>query len=353
MPGGRGEAKGPIGMSLHPNYDPYDPEKERLMRELERTREWLVQRLPRFFLIGLAILVLLWLASGVYMVNPGHVGVVRTFGKETARAEPGLHYHFPRPFQRVDTVSVEEVRRIEVGFRAGKPVYEEALMLTGDENIVEAQMVIQYRVADPSQFLFRLHDPEATLHSATEVALRSTVGGMTIDEVMIENRAKVQDETRAFVQRLMDAYQSGVVITDVKLQAADPPEAVKDAFHDVVRAREDRERLINQALGYQADLLPRARGTAQQTIREAEGYKEKRVLLAEGEANRFLNVLAEYEKAKDVTRERLHLETVERILPDIDKFIVDGDIAQRLVPMLPFGGTVTPPCEHPRARDAT
>jgi modulator of FtsH protease HflK len=144
-------------------------------------REWLLQRLPRLFLIGLAILVLQWLASGVYMVDPGHLGAVRTFGKETGRAEPGLHYHFPWPFQRVDTVSVEEVRRIEVGFRAGKPVYEEALMLTGDENIVEAQMVIQYRVADPSQFLFRLHDPEATLHTATEVALRSTVGGMTID----------------------------------------------------------------------------------------------------------------------------------------------------------------------------
>ena len=166
---------------------------------------------------------------------------------------------------------------------------------------------------------------------------------MTIDEVMIENRAKVQDETRVFVQRLMDAYQSGVIITDVKLQAADPPEAVKDAFHDVVRAREDRERLINQALGYQADLLPRARGAAQQILREAEGYKEKRVLLAQGEATRFLSVLAEYEKAKEVTRERLHLETVERILPEIDKLVVDGDISQRLIPLLSFAGVLTPP----------
>ena len=168
---------------------------------------------------------------------------------------------------------------------------------------------------------------------------------MTIDEVMIENRAKVQDETRVFVQRLMDAYQSGVIITDVKLQAADPPEAVKDAFHDVVRAREDRERLINQALGYQADLLPRARGAAQQILREAEGYKEKRVLLAQGEATRFLSVLAEYEKAKEVTRERLHLETVERILPEIDKLIVDGDIGQRLIPLMAFGDVVTPPAK--------
>jgi len=327
-------------MSLYPDYDPH---QEKVIRELERAHGWLMQRLPRILLIGLAVVVVLWFASGVYMVNQGHVGVVRTFGKETARVEPGLHYRFPWPFQRTDFVSVEEVRRIEVGFRSGMRVYEEALMLTGDENIVEAQMVVQFRVADPSKFLFRVHDPEATLHTATEVALRSTAGGMTIDEVMIENRAKVQDETRVFVQRLMDAYQSGVVITDVKLQAADPPEAVKDAFHDVVRAREDRERLINQALGYQADLLPRARGAAQQILREAEGYKEKRVLLAKGEASRFLSVLAEYEKAKEVTRERLHLETVERILPEIDKLIVDGDIGQRLIPLLAFGGVVTPP----------
>jgi modulator of FtsH protease HflK len=330
-------------MNLHSDYEL--PEEE-LIRQL---CSWLRQRLPRILLIALAALVGLWFASGVYIVNPGHLGVVRTFCKETARTEPGLHYRFPWPFQRIDIVSVEQIRRIEVGFRAGMRVNEEALMLTGDENIVEAQMVVQYRVADPSKFLFRLDDPEATLHTATEVALRSTAGGMTIDEVMIENRAKVQDETRAFAQRLMEAYQSGVVITEVKLQAADPPEAVKDAFHDVVRAREDRERLINQALGYQADVLPRARGAAQQTLREAEGYREKRVLLAHGEAARFLTVLAEYEKAKEVTRERLHLETVERILPEIDKLIVDGDIGQRLIPLLPFGGVLTPPAKVPPA----
>jgi membrane protease subunit HflK len=334
-------------MNTHPDYEPID---EELMRQLSRARGWLRQRLPRLLLIALATLVVVWFATGIYMVNPGHVGVVRTFGKETARTQPGLHYRFPWPFQRTDIVSVEQVRRIEVGFQAGKRVYEEALMLTGDENIVEAQMVIQYRVADPGKFLFRLHDPEATLRTATEVALRSTVGGMTIDEVMIENRAEVQDETRVFVQRLMDAYQSGVVINEVKLQAADPPEAVKDAFHDVVRAREDRERLINQALGYQADLLPRARGAAQQILREAEGYKEKRVLLAQGETARFLSVLAEYEKAKEVTRARLHFETVERILPEIDKLIVDDGISQRLMPLLTLGvGVVTPPVNVPPA----
>jgi modulator of FtsH protease HflK len=157
-------------MNRHSDYEP--SEEEELIRELSRARGWFRKRLPRLLLIALATLVVLWFASGIYMVNPGHVGVVRTFGKETARTQPGLHYRFPWPFQRTDIVSVEQVRRIEVGFQAGKRVYEEALMLTGDENIVEAQMVIQYRVADPGKFLFRLHDPEATLRTATEVALR-------------------------------------------------------------------------------------------------------------------------------------------------------------------------------------
>ena len=194
-------------------------------------------------------------------------------------------------------------------------------------------------MADPAKFLFRLREPEVALGAATEVALRSTVGSMTIDQVMIEERAKVQDDARVFIQRLMDAYESGLVITDVKLQAADPPDAVRDAFHDVVRAREDREKVINQARGYQADVLPKARGEAQKILREAEGYKEQRVLIAQGESSRFLSVLAEYEKAKSVTRDRLHLETMEKILPDSDKVILDGGIGQRLLPLMLLGNS--------------
>jgi membrane protease subunit HflK len=320
----------------------------------EEVMDWFKHHPVASLLIVAAIAVVLWLASGVYVVNPGHVGVVRTFGKETARTEPGLRYRVPWPVQQVDVVSVEQIRRIEVGFRSGRRVYEEALMLTGDENIVEAQMVVQYRVAEPSKYLFRLRDADAALHAATQVALRSTVGNMTIDQVMIEERARVQDDARAFIQRLMDEYESGLSVTEVKLQAADPPDAVKDAFHDVVRAREDRERLINQARGYQADIVPRARGAAQQVLREAEGYREQRVLRAQGEAARFVSVLAEYEKAKSVTRDRLHLETIERILPGIDKVVVDGDIGQRLLPLLPLSAGVLPPAdtarEQPNAR---
>ena len=327
-----------------PQFDP------QLAEQFERVSDAFTRFLPKLLPLAAGLIVVLWAASGIYSVHPGHVGVVRTFGKETARTNPGLNYRIPWPFQQADVVSVEQIRRIEVGFRATRRVPEEALMLTGDENIVEAQIVVQYRVADPSKFLFRLREPEAALGAATEVALRSTVGSMTIDQVMIEERAKVQDDARVFIQRLMDSYQSGMVITEVKLQAADPPDAVRDAFHDVVRAREDKEKLINVAKGYQADILPKARGQAQKNLREAEGYKEKRVLLAQGEASRFLSVLAEYEKSPEVTRDRLHLETMEKILPDADKVIVDGDIGQRLLPLMPLG---TPPLLPASLRPAT
>ncbi len=328
------------------------PLNEQLGEQFERASKMLTQLLPKLLLIAVVGLVVLWLGSGVYSVTPGHVGVVRTFGKETARTEPGLNYRIPWPFQQADVVSVEQIRRIEVGFRGTQRVQEEALMLTGDENIVEAQIVVQYRVADPSKFLFRLREPEVALGAATEVALRSTVGSMTIDQVMIEERARVQDDARLFIQRLMDTYDSGLVITEVKLQAADPPDAVRDAFHDVVRAREDKEKLINQAKGYQADILPKARGEAQKILREAEGYKEKRVLLAQGEASRFLSVLAEYEKSREVTRDRLHLETMEKILPDTDKVILDGDLGQRLLPMMPVGTTSLLPAPLRTATEA-
>lgn len=307
-------------------------------QQFEEARRRFTQKLPTIILLGGAVILLLWLASGIYVVGPGQVGVVRTFGKETARTEPGLHYRMPSPIQKADVVSTEQIRRVEVGFRGDQRVPEEALMLTGDENIVEALMVVQYRVADPSQYLFRLQDPDKALHAATQVALRSTVGNMTIDQVMIEERAKVQEQTRTFIQRLLDDYQSGLVVTEVKLLAADPPEAVRDAFHDVVRAREDRERLINQARGYQADILPRARGRAEAIVREAEAYQQQRILRAQGEAARFLSVLAEYDKAKEVTRDRLHLETVERVLPGIDKVILDGEVGQHVIPLLPLSG---------------
>ena len=248
-----------------------------------------------------------------------------------------MHYRVPFA-QNVNVVNLEQVRRIEVGFRGNERVPHESLMLTGDENIVEAQIIVQYRVADPSKYLFRIKDAEETLRATAEVALRSMVGRTNIDDVITTGREKVQSETRAWLQKLMDDYQSGLSITEVKLQAVDAPDEVKDAFHDVVRAREEKEKLINQAKGYQADLIPRARGEARKMEREAEGYKEQRVLKASGDAQKFESVYAEYSKAERVTRQRLYLETLERILSKIDKkVIVDKDLAKGALPVLQIG----------------
>jgi membrane protease subunit HflK len=283
------------------------------------------------------LVVLVIAATGIYSVGPGEQGVVRTFGRESSKTGPGLHYCIPF-IQKKNVVNLEQIRRIEVGFRGTERVPHEALMLTGDENIVEALMIVQYRVTDPSKYLFRIKDPEETLHATAEVALRSMVGRTNIDDVITTGREKVQMETRAWLQKLMDEYQSGLSITEVKLQAVDAPDEVKEAFHDVVRAREEKEKLINQAKGYQADLIPRARGEARKVEREAEGYKEQRVLKAKGDAQKFESVYAEYSKAERVTRQRLYLETMERILAKTEKkVVVDKDLAKGALPVLQLG----------------
>lgn len=296
---------------------------------------------PQASLLVVIVLVGAWFSSGLYTVDPGEQGVVRRFGKEIAKTSAGLNYRLPWPLERVDIVNVERVRRLEVGFRTMRGgqimrVPEESHMLTDDENIVEAQIIVQYQVKDPSKYLFRLKNPEESLLIATEVALRGTVGGTTIDEAMTVGRTKIQDDTRKFLQRLMDTYQSGLSVTEVKLQVVDPPDAVKDAFHEVVRAREDREKLINQARGYREDVIPRARGQGQKMIREAEAYREERILRAKGDTTRFLAVLAEYRKAKQVTRDRLYLEMMERTLPKTGKAVVDPRASSGVLPFLPL-----------------
>src|SRR5215813_3173836 len=229
---------------------------------------------------GLVVL-LVWLATGFYVVGPGEQGVVRRFGREVARTGPGLRFRLPYPFERVEVVNLAVVRRVEVGFRS-EPRYrvvpQEALMLTGDENIVDAQAIVQYRVKDPGYYLFRVRDPDQALRDATEVALRSVVGRTTIDDAMTVGRVRVQESARDFLQQLLDTYEAGVMVTELKLQVVDPPEQVKDAFHEVVRAREDRERLINVALGYQEDIIPKARGQAEQMVRAAEAYQAQRLI---------------------------------------------------------------------------
>jgi membrane protease subunit HflK len=276
-------------------------------------------------------MLLLWAASGIYIVGPGEQGMVLQFGRVIKTSGPGLNYRIPWPIQEARIVNVEAIQRLAVGFRSSDrqpgtvhSVPVESLMLTGDENIVDAQLIVQYRIEDPMRFLFHLRDPVQSLRAATEVALRSRVGNMTIDDILTVGRATAQDETREFLQQLMNDYESGVLITDVKLQTVDAPEQVKDAFHEVVRAREDRERMINQARGYDEDLIPKARGEAQEVLRAAEAYAQERVLKARGDTARFTAVLAEYRKAPAVTRERLHLETVEKILVQSENIVLDS-----------------------------
>ena len=294
-------------------------------------------RMGRGFGLGLAgLIILLVFGSGWYVVGPGEQAVVRTLGRETGKAGPGLHYAFPF-FQKKDTVNVQQIRRIEVGVRGQQRIADEALMLTGDENIVEAQMIVQYRISEPSKYLFRLKDPDETLRATAEVALRAMVGQTQIDDLLTTARERVQEEARQILQRLMTDYQSGITVTELKLLTVDAPDQVREAFHEVVRAREEKEKLINQARGYEADVIPRARGEAEKQQREAEAYREERTLRAKGDASKFDATLVEYQKAPRVTRDRLWLETTERVLGPIEhKVFVDDGVAKNAVPVLPI-----------------
>ncbi len=292
--------------------------------------------------IVLILAILLALVSSFYQVEAGEIAVIRTLGRESGRADPGLHFRIPL-VQKVDIVNVSRIRRIEVGFRGDQPKPTEALMLTGDENMVEAHMIVQYRVSEPSKYLFRLAAPEEALRSSAEVALRGIIGQTTIDDAITKGRGLVQEDTRALLQKLMDDYQSGITITEVKLQSVDPPAQVRDAFHEVVRAREKKEELINQARGYQEDVIPRARGEAEKQMREAEAFREERVLKAQGDARRFDAVYAEYKKAEGVTRKRLSIETLEQVLTRVQKkTIIDGSLSGSTLPFLPIGGNRRP-----------
>jgi len=292
-------------------------------------------------------LVVVWLLSGIYIVRPDEQGIVRRFGKAVRVTQPGPHYCLPQPIEKVDKVKVKKVRRIEIGFRTvstGQPARyrfmpEESLMLTGDEQIVDAQIIVQYLVKDPGKFLFNVRKLEAergALMDAAEVALRQVVGQRPIDDVLITEKLQIEIDIRELLQRIIDRYDSGLKMVEVKLQTVRPPKEVAAAFSDVVSAKEDKERLVKEADGYREDLLPKARGRAASIIRGSEAYKAERVKHAQGDAEKFLAILKEYEKAKDVTRKRLYLETMEQILPGIRKFVIDPGAGGNLLQFLPL-----------------
>ena len=275
-------------------------------------------------LIGILVI---WLLTGIYIVGPDEVGVIRTFGEFTRVTQSGLNWKFPSPIETANTPKVTEVKRIEFGFRSLKngqyrTVEKESLMLTGDENIVDAEMIVQYKIKDPVKYLFNIVEPELTVREAAEASLRTVVGRNKIDETLTTGKFTIQEETKEQVQSILDKYESGIHIVAVQLQDVSPPKEVIGAFKDVASAKEDKNRMINQAEGYRNDVIPKARGEAEAMIRDAEGFKESRIKRAEGDATKFTTILKEYNKAKSITEKRLYLETMEKVLPGIDKIIV-------------------------------
>ncbi|MDC3246677.1 FtsH protease activity modulator HflK [Candidatus Marinimicrobia bacterium] len=275
----------------------------------------------------LFVILVLWLFTGIYSVGPDEVGVVRTFGKFTRVAQSGLNWHFPLPIETVNTPKVTQVKRIEMGFRTLKNgqyrrVEKESLMLTGDENIVDAQMIVQYKIKDPVAYLFNIVGPELTVREAAEASLRTVVGRNKIDETLTTGKFTIQEETKEQLSAILDKYESGIHVVAVQLQDVSPPKEVMGAFKDVASAKEDKNRMVNQAEGYRNDVIPKARGEAESMIRDAEGFKQSRIKRSEGDAAKFTTVLKEYRKAKSITEKRLYLETMQKVLPGVEKFIV-------------------------------
>ena len=296
----------------------------------------------RLILLGLIILMGLWAATGFYRVNPQQQGVVLRFGEWIRTTGPGLHYHLPFPIEQVLTPDVTRDNRLEIGFRdvAGssatrRDIADESLMITGDENIVDIDFVVFWRISDAGEYLFNLADPDETIKVAAEAVMREIIGQTAIQTALTEGRQNVQFAVREKLQELLDDYRAGVRVREVQLLAVDPPSDVIDAFNDVQRARQDRDRLKNQAEAFRNDIVPRARGQAAQLIAEAEAYLEEVMNRAKGDASRFDQVFSAYEANKDVTRERIYIETIEEVFGNIEKIIIDED-GQSVVPYLPL-----------------
>jgi len=297
-----------------------------------------------FLLFGIIILGL-WLASGFYRVLPDEQGVVLRFGKYVNQTQPGLHYHLPYPIETALTPKVTKVNRIDVGYRSASDtgratgvsdVPEESLMLTGDENIVDIDYSVFWLIKDAGKFLFNIQDPEDSVKSVAETAMREVIAKRDIQSILTEGRAQVEIDTQNIMQEILDSYDSGITITQVQTQKADPPKEVIDAFRDVQAAKADKERAQNEAEAYANDVIPRARGEAAQILQQAEAYKREVVALSEGEASRFLAIYNEYRKARTVTQERMYLETMEKVMADINKIIIDKKSGGGVVPYLPL-----------------
>jgi len=299
----------------------------------------------RGVLLLLLAVAALWLATGFYRVQPGEQGVELLFGRYVKSTTPGLNYWFPSPIGEVVTPNVEQTNQVTIGYRGSsegartsgaRDVLAESLMLTSDQNIIDVDFVVQWRIKNAADFLFNLRDPESTLKLAAESAIREVMGQTTLEEALTLKRAEVEARTRELLQNILDSYGAGVAIAEVKLLKADPPAEVIDAFNDVQRARQDQERLVNEATAYANDIVPRAKGEAQRIIQDAQAYRERVTAEAAGEAARFSSVLEAYQQGRDLTTRRLYLERMQEILRNSQNVIIDKgtDGAQGVVPYL-------------------
>jgi membrane protease subunit HflK len=305
---------------------------------------------PKNFSILLIVVLILWLASGFYRVEPDEQGIELLFGKwNQTTTQPGLHYFFPTPIGQTITPKVEVIRKINVGFRsssdlgfasntnAERKVIEESLMLSGDQNIADVGFTVLYKIKDAGKFLFKLRNPESTVKDMSESVMREIVGQRDLQFLLTEGRQEVEQDVRNLLQDILDSYESGILIQSIQLQSIDPPDQVIDAFDEVQRAKQDKERLVNEANSYLNKIVPNARGEAAKLIEEARAYKEQVVKQAEGVAQNFVDVYNSYKDAKEVTRRRIYLETLRVVLEGDNKIILDDNgTGQGVVPYLPL-----------------
>ncbi|HEY8613671.1 MAG TPA: FtsH protease activity modulator HflK [Roseomonas sp.] len=366
-PGGNNRPQGPWGTPPTGGSGRGPDLDDAIRQAQEAVRRWLPSRVSGGGGgKGLAILAILavaaWGASGFYRVQPDEQGVVMRFGAFNRTTPPGLNYRIPWPVESVTTPRVTRINRVDVGFRSAvdsgsiaqrptpsRDVLEESLMLTGDENIIDIDFAVFWRIRDAGEYLFNTRNPEVTVKSAAESMMREVIGRTPIQPALTEARAQIEQQVRLGTQAILDQYKAGIEITQVQLQKVDPPNAVIEAFRDVQRANADRERARNEAESYRNDIIPRARGEAARMVQEAEGQRDSQVARARGEAQRFISVLSSYQAAKDVTMRRIYLETMEDILRRNPKILVD-DRLQGLVPLLNLDSNR--PAQQPPARSA-
>lgn len=309
-----------------------------------------------FFAVVASVILVLWLLTGFYVVQPDEEGVILRFGKYNRTATSGLNYKLPSPLERLYKISVTRVNREEIGFRstsmatggrsmvnkerAGNTIVpQESIMLTGDENIISIDLDVQWVIKDAKKFLLNVRDlaNENTVKNSAESAIRDVIGRVNIAEALAEERSKIERDAKQLLQSILDSYDIGVHVARLQLLRVEPPAEVLEAYRDVQSSKADREREINQAYAYKNDIIPRARGEAKRILQEAEGYQKAVISQAQGDAGRFEAIYNEYKNAKDVTKKRMYLESIEGILQGMNKVIIDKNISGNLMPILPMG----------------